>query len=49
MAGIKQIAVNYHPKSPDFAQLQLRNCAKSGDLNKPKIYVDSVNTRVIRA
>jgi len=48
MAGTRQVAVISHPKSPDFAQLQLRNCAKSGDLWKPKIFANSVDIRVIR-
>jgi len=30
--GTKQVGVLYHPSSPDFAPLQLRNGAKSGDL-----------------
>jgi len=33
----KQVALLCHPNSPDLAQLQLRNCAKSGDLNEPGI------------
>jgi len=45
MVGIKQLAAICHPKSFDFAQLQLRNRAKSGDLCKPKILADSVNRR----
>jgi len=28
--------------------LQLRNCAKSGDLCKPKVFANPVNTEVIK-
>jgi hypothetical protein len=44
VAGTKQIGSLCHPVSPDFAQLQLRNCAKSGDLSKPKFFARTVNT-----
>jgi len=48
-SGTKELAVICRPKSPDFAQLQLRNCAKSGDLSKPKFDALAVNIRVIGA
>ena len=37
MADIKRVGLHCHRFSPDFAQLQLRNCTKSGDLNKPTL------------
>jgi hypothetical protein len=44
MVGIKQGGLFGHRSSPDLAQLQQRNCAKSGDLGKPGSFARFVDT-----
>ncbi len=43
-AGTEQGAVICHPQSPDLVKLRSCNFTKSGDLIKPEILGNSVNT-----